>query len=395
MHRTSQFRPAWKGWAAVLLTTHTLSGAALAEAPAPKAQEAEGKATPKNQPKSGGNVPDDGASAPEESHRKGESLASEQASSDGSEAAPSGSPATPEQTEAARSAMEAGKAAYESENYEEAAAAFQEAHELIPSPHAQYWLARSWDQSDPQDEQAARSAKAYGAFLNHPGAEHVGEEALEFAKERYEDLRSALPATVTLESEPSGASITLNGEPQEGVTPYTFEGKAGEYEVGLSLPGYEDVSVTVQAEGGATVTQEVTLAETPPPPTPQPEEQPEASEGGASEDKAAANMVPAIVTLGLGGAGLISGTVFGIMALNSKSKFKDDPTTANADAAERNALIADMSFGIALTLGITGVVLWTARDGEEDLTAKAKGQEFVFAPYASPRGAGAAARWTF
>jgi hypothetical protein len=102
----------------------------------------------------------------------------------------------------------------------------------------------------------------------------------------------------------------------------------------------------------------------------------------------------------LAGAGLITGTVFGIMALNSKSKFNDNPTTESADAAERNALIADMSFGIALTLGITGIVLLTAKDKDADTAAAAKRSklargELIVAPYASRRGGGAAARLAF
>ena len=49
--------------------------------------------------------------------------------------------------------------------------------------------------------------------------------------------------------------------------------------------------------------------------------------------------VPAYVTLGLAGAGVVVGAVFGGLALQSKSNFNKNPTTDNADTTDRNALI--------------------------------------------------------
>jgi hypothetical protein len=73
-------------------------------------------------------------------------------------------------------------------------------------------------------------------------------------------------------------------------------------------------------------------------------------------------MVPAFVTLGIAAAGAAVGTVFGLQALSAKSDFEDNPTTDAADDTERNALIADMAFGVAITLGVTGIVLLTSSD---------------------------------
>jgi hypothetical protein len=113
-------------------------------------------------------------------------------------------------------------------------------------------------------------------------------------------------------------------------------------------------------------------------------------------------MVPAYVTLGIAGAGLITGTIFGLQALSKRSDFDDNPTSEGADDVERNALIADMAFGIAITLGVTGVVLLTSDDAGasaagQDKAAKRKspGTQVVVAPYAGPTGGGAAARMTF
>ena len=326
-----------------------------------------------------------------------ESGGSESANSTGAETAetPQRKEPTAEEREQARLAFEAASKAFSEENYEVALAEFRRAYEIIPSPHAEYWIALSMDKADPETKDPKALAVAYRTFLTNPGASHVGAEEVEAAKARLAELRKNLPATVTIVSTPAGAAVTINGEPKEGVTPLTLELPPGTYQVGLSLDGYDTANVEVNAEGGVALEQQVQLAQSvvaPPPAEPAVKTQAEP----APQQK---SMVPAYVTLGLGAAGLVSGTIFGIMALNSKSKFKDDPTTDHADAAERNALIADMSFGIALTLGLTGIVLLTSHDAAAEPSSAQKKQgkktEFAWAPYASPRGAGAAARLTF
>ena len=112
-------------------------------------------------------------------------------------------------------------------------------------------------------------------------------------------------------------------------------------------------------------------------------------------------MVPAYVTLGIAAVGAGVGTYFGIKALSAKSDFNDNPTADAADDAERNALFADMLFGVAITLGVTGVVLLTSGDEAPEQTAKAKPlpklkkPSVAVAPYVSPDGGGAAARVKF
>jgi len=112
--------------------------------------------------------------------------------------------------------------------------------------------------------------------------------------------------------------------------------------------------------------------------------------------------VPAYVTLGIAAVGAGVGTYFGLKALSAKSDFNDNPTADSADDAERNALFADMLFGVAITLGVTGVVLLTSGD---DAPAQQSGKtkvlpprakpNFAVAPYVSPNGGGGAMRVKF
>ena len=109
----------------------------------------------------------------------------------------------------------------------------------------------------------------------------------------------------------------------------------------------------------------------------------------------------------LSSIGSIVGGIFGGMALSSKGEFDKTPTVAKADETDRNALIADMSFAVALTFGVTGAVLLLSDSspaapaktgaGPHKTTKKAATtlpRGFI-APYATPQGGGAAARFTF
>ncbi|MGC4065466.1 MAG: hypothetical protein QM784_12635 [Polyangiaceae bacterium] len=99
-----------------------------------------------------------------------------------------------------------------------------------------------------------------------------------------------------------------------------------------------------------------------------------------------------------------AGTYFGIRALSAKSDYNDKPTASKADDVENNALIADMAFGVAITLGVTGIVLLTTPEEQPAAptqSAKATARQpltrsrLVVSPWATPRSGGAAAMLEF
>lgn len=297
---------------------------------------------------------------------------------------------SPEEEEAkrtqARAAFDAGNAAFEAEDFVTAEAEFRKAHSILPSPHAEYWIARSVDL---QNKDAKDIVAHYESFLALPGASHVGAERVAEAEARVLDLKKTLPATYVFVTDPAGARILIDGILQEGVTPYQVELKPGTHQIEVQLEGYENNSVELQVEGGTQVEQPISLIAAAPA---EAAEEPVAT-GLLEQDTN--SKVPAYVTLGLGGAGLIAGTIFGILALNGKSDFDKSPSQDKADEVERNALISDMSFGVALTLGITGIVLLTASDSPKETAKKTKPGQLIVAPFASPTSGGAAARMTF
>ncbi len=294
---------------------------------------------------------------------------------------------------AARTAYGEGQKAFEAGDYTVAYDKFKEANDLIPAPHAEYWIALSLDRQGKLEE----SIQAYESFLANPDAAKVGEEQVASAKARVAELKAKLPGKLSIVTEPPGATIMIDGAPVEGMSPMVNELEPGMHKISISLEGYEPQEVEVEVKPGEQVEQKVELVENmpepvaaPPPPAPAPPPPPPPPPPERS-------MVPAYVTLGIAGAGLVTGSIFGVMALNAKSDFNDNPTTASADDVERNALIADMSFGIAITLGVTGIVLLTSDEpaDEASATAAADKSRFLVAPYVGRNSGGAAASYTF
>ena len=76
------------------------------------------------------------------------------------------------------------------------------------------------------------------------------------------------------------------------------------------------------------------------------------------------SIVPAIVTGSLAVIAAGVGTGFGIAALNHKSSFNSHPTNVTANSGENEALVSDMGFGIAITLGVTSIILFTTTRNE-------------------------------
>lgn len=301
----------------------------------------------------------------------------------------------------ARKAYGAAEKAYGAGKYSDAYDGFKKANDLIPSPFSEYWMAMSLDKE-------GKSADAYAAFktfLADPHASKVGADKMSSANDAFNKLKST-PAEVDFKTAPVAATISVDGQAQMGETPMTVKIPPGDHKIEVSAPGYETQKMNLTVAPGEKQEQAVTLeaSATPPAATaPAPAAAPAAPAPAPTPPPAPPpkkSMVPAYVTLGIAGAGLIVGGIFGVKALGDKSTFNKTPTNSHADTTERDALIADMAFGVAITLGVTGVVLLTSGSGDsgkqsgqlEKLPPKAT---LNVAPYVSPHGGGAAARLTF
>ncbi|HNZ25189.1 MAG TPA: PEGA domain-containing protein [Polyangiaceae bacterium] len=296
--------------------------------------------------------------------------------------------------DAARAHYEAGKAKLDAKDFAGALTEFQAANNLIPSPQAQEKIALCYDGMN----DVSHAIQAYQTFVDQAKDNEKLKTEVDNAKNRIEALKNA-PVAVAIVTEPASAQVQVDGQPQMGATPLDLNLTPGTHKVRVSADGFEpaekDVEVTV---GGAKFTVSFTLNPVAGPvaePTPPPPATSTAATVSTSGNK---SNLPAYITLGVAGASAIVGTIFGIKALSNKSDFNDTPTTELADDAERNALISDMTFGVAITLGVTGTVLLLSNDssGQEQAAKDARSQKTMrLTPFVGPSGGGAAATWRF
>ncbi len=296
--------------------------------------------------------------------------------------------------DAARKAYGEGDTAFKAGDFAAAYAGFSKANELIPSPQAAYWTAKAIDGQGKADD----AIVAYDNLLADPGIASLGDEKTNDAKARLADLKAKQVGEVSIFTTPAGATISIDGTPQPGETPTVLKLAPGPHKITLVAAGFEPKELDVDVKGGEKLDQKLELvAKAPPPPPPPPVV--EAPPPPPPPPPPPRSKVPAYITLGIAGAGAVVGTIFGIKALGAKNDFDKKPTGSAADDTERNALIADMAFGVAITLGVTGVVLLTSDDSSAPAAATLhklpKRAKLVVAPYASPTGAGAGARYTF
>jgi hypothetical protein len=292
--------------------------------------------------------------------------------------------------ERARAAYTAGQEAYAAGQYAAAEAHFGLADSLLPAVQAKYWRAMSLDQLG----NVPAALAAFELVLASSDNSQLGPEKLAHAQARQRAL-AATPAELVLTTTPPGARVNVSGVELKAPTPITLRLAPGRHVLRVWLDGYEPQQIELKVTPGAKLTPTLTLQ---PSANPRSAEMPIPALPTDSPPAAATphSPIPGIVTLGIAGASAIVGTIFGIKALGDKDDFDDQPTTGAADDVERNALIADMAFGVTLTLGITGVVLLIADDPlPEQPQVSSVSQRLKLAPYVAPTGAGAAATLVF
>ena len=297
--------------------------------------------------------------------------------------------------DAARKAYGEGEKAYAAGDFTAAYAGYSKANALIPSAHAAYWATKSLDQGGKAED----AIKGYEALLADPGASKLGEDKLSDAQTRLSMLKAAQLGEVTVSAAAPGAVLLVDGVAKPGPLPLSVKLAPGPHQLTLTAEGYEAKQFEVQVQAGSKVEQRVELQPVPPPPPP-PAPVAEITPPPPPPPAEKHSNLPAYVTLGIAAGGAVVGTIFGVQALQAKSDYNTDPTVKHADDTERNALIADMAFGVAITLGVTGIVLLTSGDDSADAPKAAKLHlppkgTFRVLPYVGRESGGAAARLTF
>jgi tetratricopeptide (TPR) repeat protein len=224
-------------------------------------------------------------------------------------------------------------------------------------------------------------------------------------KEKLEELK-ATPGKVQITSTPPGAVLTINGETTEMVTPAQLELPGGDHAMALNLEGYimETRAFTVPIGGEVTVDVELTSTEAKAGEAlPLPTEPVDLDFDEDEEPKKAAKVGPEVWAMaGVAGAGLVSATVFGLLALSEQSKFDKDGQTDQdvADKGKAFAVVCDVSWGLAAAAAITGTVLYIvgAKKAKEKPAESAERKAIKSAtiyPVLAPDAAGAGVSMSF
>ena len=259
-----------------------------------------------------------------------------------------------------------GETKFKAANYAGALADFQAADAIKSTPNSQRYIGLCQDNLGHYPE----AVTAYEAFLANvpPKMAKEGDEI----KARVAAIK-AMPAKLHIETTPPGAAIMADGKAL-GTTPTDVELAPGKHILHVELAGYlpldRDLDLTygqkqdIKTELTAKPAEPVAQKEEPttPPPTTEPVKPVEA----VKTEPAKQSKLPAIITGSLAIAAIGVGTGFGIAALAKQSDFNANPNASTADTGENFALVADMAFGVAITLGVTSLVLFLTKD--EDAT---------------------------
>jgi hypothetical protein len=276
-----------------------------------------------------------------------------------------------------------GEKKLKAQDFEGALVDFKAANDIKAAPQAERNIGLCEDNLG--HLQAA--AEWYAKFLAHV-PERLAAQGEEI-KKRVAVIQG-MPGKLHVDSNPPGATVTIDGKAQSGVTPVDVDLPPGPHDIKLTEAGRLPDSKSVDVAFASTQTVTSDLAPEPPPapapvvvvapPPPPPPGPPPPTE--------ARSVIPAFITGGLAVAAVGVGTVFGVLALNDKSAFDKTPTTSIADNGDTHSLIADMAFGVAITFGVTSAVLFLTQDEPASTTAsttsrhtaEAKSREVTFTP---------------
>lgn len=309
----------------------------------------------------------------------------------------------------ARAAYTEGQRLFDAGDFAGALAKFEEAYSIVNNPVVLLGVASAQERLGRGPEARATLERYLRERPDAPDRADV------------EQRIAALPAapavvapttgTVTVTSDPTGAVLVVDGEAAGITAPTELTLAPGDHEISFALSGYELATRTVTVTAGGTHAVAATLTAMPEP-EPMDEDaafgegegEGEGDEAEATGDEAPVSTDPSAATwvmTAVAGVALVTGTVFGFLALSRQSDFDVTPTTTLADEGEAFALAADLSFGVAVAAGITAIVLYAVdrpsapAASEEEATDDEATARIDFLPIVTPSGGGAALGVTF
>jgi hypothetical protein len=287
---------------------------------------------------------------------------------------------------AARQLATEGSAAYQADNFEAAYDNFNRAYQLVHAPTVGIWAARSLAKLNRLVEASERYLEIERAPLAE-GAPPEHQKAKDDAAAERKELMARIPNVKVLiqSADPADVFVTLNGKVLQSaligvnnpVDPgkLTIKGVRGEQVVEATIEIAERQARDVKLQFKAADAPAAAPAATePPPPAAAPVAVDTGTKGGGSKTLA-------FVAMGVGGAGLIVGGAFGLMAMGDKSDLDSACTDDNRcpsssedaiDSYDTKRTISTIGFiGGAVLVG-AGVVLYLTADSGDSRPQQAR-----------------------
>lgn len=310
-----------------------------------------------------------------------------------------------------------GQAHFDAGRFQRSLAAFEGAYREVPNPIVLIGVASAQERLGRAPD-AARTLRRY--LRERPDAPDRADIVARIAALDPTDATAEpgdLLGTVRITCTPPGAAIAIDGEDTGRTAPAEVQLAAGEHTVTLTLEGHQPLTDTVTVVASGTHELALTLAVSEEATALREEGDVFGEEGagegaegeGAEEEtttpppETPVDTGPSAgvwVTTAIAGVGLVTGTVFGFLALSAQSDFDSSPSADAADRGETFALVADLAFGVAIAAGVTAIVLYatdrpSAPEEESASARRGDGPRLSVAPWGSPSGGGAALRVDF
>ena len=260
----------------------------------------------------------------------------------------------------AREHFQRGVKLYEEDDFRTALIEFKRAYELSPNSTLLFNIGNSYYQL----REYADALRALEQYVREVGTAIPKDSRVQVDRE-IEDLRGRV-AHVTFQSNVAGAQLAMD-ETKLGTLPFPQAQivSAGRHRLEISKPGYKTVTKDVDIAGGDNVTVPFDLKV---------EDVPGAVAIGSV---AKPNHTASIIVLSVGVAGIVLGTVGGILAISSKSNLDDQcsgktcprSSQSDVDAFSRNGAISTVGFSVgAAALVAGGLLFWWESAKAHDAT---------------------------
>jgi hypothetical protein len=208
----------------------------------------------------------------------------------------------------AKQLVTTGQAAMKSQRWADAVAAFRHADELEPSPQTKVELARALVR---QGKLVDASRALHAAVESAKGAPH--RRAVDAAKKLLDEVEPRVPwIQLVVQGPEKGVHMFIDGQEVDASSELPYD--AGEHTVAAEADGFGREEQKVSLVEGAHAKLTLEMKKSAPVAV-------DASPDDGSRGKG--SVLPAVVGLGVGAAGLALGAVFGVMAFDEKSKADD------------------------------------------------------------------------